>query len=171
MYIDSFKLFLIIIICLVILVLIIIGIVIIIKRFKRTKIKIVNSRENAINGTNIRTSAENSISHLPKGLNTNNNSNNIQKKTNKKEYLSKEMKINAFCDCFLKPVKYSLVKIYNESCPIDLIPFSPEDEVSVTKCYHGFHFNCIKKYLLENEESKEFKCPICLTTILEFSLK
>ena len=171
MHIDSFRLFLIIIICLVILLLIIIGIVIIIKRFKRTKIKIVNSRENTINGTNIRISTKNWISHLPTGLNTNNNSNNIQKKTNKKEYLSKEMKINAFCDCFLKPVKYSLVKIYNESCPIDLIPFSPEDEVSVTKCYHGFHFNCIKKYLLENEENKEFKCPICLTTILEISVK
>ena len=170
MHIDSFRLFLIIIICLVILLLIIIGIVIIIKRFKRTKIKIVNSRENTINGTNIRTSI-NSISPFPMGLNTNNNSNNIQKKTNKKEYLSKETKINAFCDCFLKPVKYSLVKIYNESCPIDLIPFSPEDEVSVTKCYHGFHFNCIKKYLLENEENKEFKCPICLTTILEISVK
>ena len=170
MHIDSFRLFLIIIICLVIFVLIIIGIVIIIKRFKRTKIKIVNSRENTINGTNIRTSI-NSISPFSMGLNTNNNSNNIQKKTNKKEYLSKEMKINAFCDCFLKPIKYSLVKVYNESCPIDLVPFSPEDEVSVTKCYHGFHFNCIKKFLLENEENKEFKCPICSTIILEINLK
>ncbi len=170
MHIDSFRLFLIIIICLVIFVLIIIGIVIIIKRFKRRKIKII-SRENKINGTNVGTSIERTLSPFPFGFNTNNSSNNIQKKTNKKEYLSKEMKINAFCDCFLKPIKYSLVKVYNESCPIDLVPFSPEDEVSVTKCYHGFHFNCIKKFLLENEENKEFKCPICSTTILEINLK
>ena len=171
MHIDSFRLFLIIIICLVIFVLIIIGIVIIIKRFKRRKIKII-SRENIINGTtNVGTSIEKTLSPFPLGFNTNNSSNNIQKKTNKKEYLSKEMKINAFCDCFLKPIKYSLVKVYNESCPIDLVPFSPEDEVSVTKCYHGFHFNCIKKFLLENEENKEFKCPICSTIILEINLK
>ena len=170
MHIDSFRLFLIIIICLVIFVLIIIGIVIIIKRFKRRKIKIIR-RENTINGANVGTSIERTLSPFPLGFNTNNSSNNIQKKTNKKEYLSKEMKINAFCDCFLKPIKYSLVKVYNESCPIDLVPFSPEDEVSVTKCYHGFHFNCIKKFLLENEENKEFKCPICSTIILEINLK
>ena len=81
------------------------------------------------------------------------------------------MRINAYCDCFLKPVKYSLIKVYNESCPIDLIPFSPDDEVSVTKCLHSFHYNCIKKYLLENEDHNKLKCPICLTVLLELNSK
>ena len=81
------------------------------------------------------------------------------------------MRINAYCDCFLKPVKYSLIKVYNESCPIDLIPFSPDDEVSVTKCLHSFHYNCIKKYLLENKDHNKLKCPICSTVLLELNSK
>ena len=72
---------------------------------------------------------------------------NVPKKLKKeKDFLSKEMKIKGYLDCFLKPVKFSLIKVYNESCPIDLIPFNEIDEVSVTKCLHAFHYNCIKNY-------------------------
>ena len=97
-----------------------------------------------------------------------NNNNSIQKKVKReKDFLSKEMKINGYLECFLKPVKYSLINVFNESCPIDLIPFNENEEVSVTKCLHAFHYNCIKKYLLENDNHHEYKCPICLTVLFE----
>ena len=167
MNIDSFRLFLIILICLVILVLIIIGIVLLVKYYKRSK-KIDNIEEDNTSEENAPASSKQKAPIIP--IIGNNNTNNHIIKTSVNEYLSKEKKINAFCNCFLKPIKYSLVKIYNESCPIDLIPFTPDDEISVTKCKHGFHFNCIKKYLLENEDNKELKCPLCLKGILEINI-
>ena len=173
MKIDTFRLFLIIIISLVILAFIIIGIVLVIKWYKRPGQNETNNRFESSNNdispgstvqkTNIiniqNANIINIHNHLP------------LKPRSSHEYLSKEKKINAFCDVFLKPIKYSLVKIFNESCPIDLVRFAPDDNVSVTKCRHGFHFDCIKKYLLENEDNKEFKCPICLKVILEIKTK
>ena len=34
----------------------------------------------------------------------------------------------------------------------DLIKFDENNLISVTKCNHGFHYDCIKKYLFENEK-------------------
>ena len=173
MQIDSFRLFLIIIISLVILALIIIGIVFAIKWYKRPGQKETNNRVESSNNdiSPVSTHQRTNITSIQNG-NIININNHIPIKTkSSSEYLSKEKKINAFCDVFLKPIKYSLVKIFNESCPIDLVPFTPDDNISVTKCKHGFHFDCIKKYLLENEDNKEFKCPICLKVILEISTK
>ena len=176
MVINIFRLFLIIIICLVCLVLIIIGIIYIVKCYKKNKTKDILPLNSSINSIGP-SSVEKQISiirttHNNNNINNNNNNNNIiQKKIKKKDYLTKEMKINAFCDCFLKPVKFSLIKVFNESCPIDLVPFKENEEVSVTKCLHAFHYNCIKKYLLENENNNELKCPICLTVLLEMDTK
>ena len=171
MVINSFRLFLIIIMGLILLALLIILIVYLIRRLKKPKNLNNNDityRPNSISSIVPTSTMQNSyispfqISH--------NNDNNIEKK-NKKDYLSKDLKINAFCECFLKPIKFSSIKVYNESCPIDLIPFNENDEISVTKCFHGFHFNCIKKYLLENDTHNEFKCPICLTPLFEINMK
>ena len=166
MEINSFRLFLIIIICLVILVIIIIGIIYIVKWYRKMKKKDISRLDSSVNSTGT-SSVENPISRI---VITHHDNHNNQKK-NKKDFLSKEAKINAFCECFLKPVKYSLIKVFNESCPIDLIPFKENEEISVTKCLHAFHYNCIKKYLLENENNNEFKCPICLTVLLEMDSK
>ena len=85
----------------------------------------------------------------------------------KKEYLIKENEVKKFCDIILKPVKYSKVNIYNKICTIDLIAFNQNDEISVTNCSHGFHFNCIRKYLLENVNKKKvICCPNCGHPIL-----
>ena len=75
------------------------------------------------------------------------------------------LRIKAYLDCFLKPVKYNLINVYNDSCPIDLVKFQENNDISVTKCHHGFHYNCIKKYLYENENNKEIKCPVCLSPL------
>ena len=160
MEINSFRLFLIIIICLVILVIIIIGIIYIVKWYRKMKKKDISHLDSSVNSTGT-SSVENPISRIVI----------THQKKNKKDFLTKEAKINAFCECFLKPVKYSLIKVFNESCPIDLIPFKENEEISVTKCLHAFHYNCIKKYLLENEKNNEFKCPICLTVLLEMDSK
>ena len=160
MEINSFRLFLIIIICLVILVIIIIGIIYIVKWYRKMKKKDISRLDSSVNSTGT-SSVENPISRIVI----------THQKKNKKDFLTKEAKINAFCECFLKPVKYSLIKVFNESCPIDLIPFKENEEISVTKCLHAFHYNCIKKYLLENEKNNEFKCPICLTVLLEMDSK
>ena len=166
MKIDTLRIGLIVIISCVLVFLIILGIILLIKWFKKRK------RMKFTLNTSINNSIRQSIpSDRPSMASPDSVNNNIIQKEKKKEYLSKEMKIKAYCDCFLKPVKYSLIKAYNESCPIDLIPFSPVDEVSVTKCLHSFHYNCIKKYLLENEDHNELKCPICLTVLLELNSK
>ena len=160
MEINSFRLFLIIIICLVILVIIIIGIIYIVKWYRKMKKKDISHLNSSVNSTGT-SSVENPISRI---VITHHDNHNNQKK-NKKDFLTKEAKINAFCECFLKPVKYSLIKVFNESCPIDLIPFKENEEISVTKCLHAFHYNCIKKYLFENEKSDKLKCPICLSVL------
>ena len=176
MKIDSFRLFIIIIISLVILAFIIIGIVLLIKWYKRPGKKeennIVESSNNEISpGSIVQTVQRANITNI-QNTNIFNIHNHIPLKTrSSSEYLTKEKKIDAFCDVFLKPINYSLVKIFNESCPIDLVRFAPDDNISVTKCKHGFHFDCIKKYLLENENNKEIKCPICLNIILEIKTK
>ena len=171
MKIDSIRIFLIIILSLAGLALIIIGIILLIKKFKKSKNEEIISEEKHNSNSNNEIRITSSIV-APINLHTSvhqfNNDINIPKKDKKeKDVLTKEMKIKGYLDCFLKPVKYSLIKVYNESCPIDLIPFIENDEVSVTKCLHAFHYNCIKKYLLENENHNEYKCPICLTVLFE----
>ena len=170
MKIDSFRLFLIILLSLAALALIIIGIVLLIKYFKKSKkvVIISNSNNDSINA--VKNNGASVIEHISINTSVNNfnETTNIPKKVKKeKDFLSKEKKIKGYLDCFLKPVKFSLIKVYNESCPIDLIPFNEIDEVSVTKCLHAFHYDCIKKYLLENENHNEYKCPICLTPLFE----
>ena len=180
MSIHSFRLFLIIIFSIVALALIIIGIIIFIKWRKKRKKEDLTLSRNSINEINLKTSRNepvsnrhiynnnNNINNDGNNINNNINNNSISKKVKKeKDFLTKEMKINGYLDCFLKPVKYSLINVFNESCPIDLIPFNENEEVSVTKCLHAFHYNCIKKYLLENENHHEYKCPICLTVLFE----
>ena len=170
MKIDSFRLFLIILLSLAALALIIIGIILLIKWFKKSKkvVIISNSNNDSINVVNKNASSITDSITIHTSVNNFNERNNVPKKLKKeKEILSKEMKIKGYLDCFLKPVKFSQIKVYNESCPIDLIPFNENDEVSVTKCLHAFHYDCIKKYLMENENHKEFKCPICLTLFFE----
>ena len=167
MKIDTFRIGLIVIICCVLIFLIILGIILLIKWYKKQK-----RRKYQLNNTSINNSIRpTGPSERPTLVPPDSVNNNIIPKKRKKDYLSKEMKINAYCDCFLKPVKYSLIKVYNESCPIDLMPFSPDDEVSVTKCLHCFHNFCINKYLLEKIDHNELKCPICLTVLLELNSK
>ena len=165
---DSFRLSILITICVVIIVLIIITIIILIKKYTKKSSSKNEKKENFDNSQSPTSAQSQHISIIPPSQNENTTNTIIKLK---KDILSKENKINAFCDCFLKPVKYSLIKIYNESCPIDLVPFNQKDEISVTKCLHGFHFNCIKKYLLENEKNNEFKCPICLTVLFDTDIK
>jgi len=165
MEINSFRLALIIIISIIVIVLIIIAFVMLyMKKLRRAKINTVIERNASIN-------IFGQSNSLYVTTFTPNNNNNLEKTAKKKDNLSKEIKINAFCACFLRPVKYSLIKVYNESCPIDLIPFNENDEISVTKCLHAFHYNCIRKYLLENSNSNEFKCPICLSVLFELNNK
>ena len=170
MVITSFHIFLIIIFSLIAVFLIVISIVCFIKKLNlkknnKNKHTIKELRPNSINSTiQSSQSAEGTVIPFP-------NFQVEEKEKYNKDYLTKEVKINAFCNCFLKPVKFSSIKVYNDSCPIDLTPFNENDNVSVTKCSHAFHFNCIKKYLLENESNNEFKCPICLTTLFEINIK
>ena len=162
MKIDSFRIGLIVIICCILLFLIILGIILLIKWYKKRK-----KRKYQLN-----ISINNSINQInPPERSPDSANNNIIPKVKKRDYLSKEKKINAYCECFLKPIKYSSIQVYNESCPIDLIPFSPDDKVSVTKCLHSFHYDCIKKYLLEDEDHNALKCPICLTVLLDLNSK
>ena len=170
MVITSFHIFLIIIFSLIGIFLIVISIVCFIKKLNlknnnKNKHQIEEYRPNSITST-LQSSQSTEGTVLPFPI-----PQEKEKEKYKIDYLSKELKINAFCECFLKPVKYSLIKVYNGTCPIDLIPFNENDEVSVTKCSHAFHFNCIKKYLLENESNNEFKCPICLTPLFEINIK
>ena len=170
MYIDSFRIFLIVTISLIIFIIIIIVIIYFVKKLLKSKIKINREiiMQNSTN--NITQPSPVEVCVLPFNISRNNLNNGNIKEKPKKNYISKELKINAFCNCFLKPVKYSCVKVYNESCPIDLIPFNKNDEVSVTKCSHAFHFNCIKKYLLENNTNNKFKCPICSNILFEIKI-
>ena len=170
MVITSFHIFLIIIFSLIAIFLIVISIVCFIKKLNlknnnKNKHTIKDFRPNSISSTlQSSQSTEGTVIPFPTSLEK-------EKEKYNKDYLSREVKINAFCNCFLKPVKLSSIKVYNDSCPIDLTPFNENDVVSVTKCSHAFHFNCIKKYLLENESNNEFKCPICLTTLFEINIK
>ena len=164
MKIDTFRIGLIVIICCVLIFLIILGIILLIKWYKKNKRREYQMNSSINNSTRPTEPLERPTPAIPDSIN------NMIPKI-KRDYLTKEKKINAYCDCFLKPVKYSSIKVYNESCPIDLIPFSPDDEVSVTKCLHCFHYLCIKKYLLENDDHNALKCPICLTVILELNTK
>ena len=160
MELNTFRIFLIIIIILVALTLIILGIICLIKYIrKRKNNKKKEQQELSKNSTNETSQPSTNLSS------TQNQNISSSQKYFAQKLKTREVKINAFCECFLKPVKFGLIKIYNESCPIDLIKFNENDLISVTKCHHGFHYNCIKKYLFENEKNEELKCPICLSTL------
>ena len=151
MKLNSFRIFVIIVIIIVLITLIVIGIILLVKHLKKRKKN--KKEENEISRTSTNTTTQPST--------------NVSLSQSVVKF-PREVKINAFCECFLKPVKFNLIKIYNESCPIDLVKFQEDNKISVTKCQHGFHYDCIKKYLFENEKNKEIKCPICLTVL--FSL-
>ena len=157
---NTFRIFLIIIIIIVALTLVILGIIFLIKYIrKRKNEKKKEQQELSQNSTN-------ETSQQSTNLSSSQNQNVLtSQKYLEKKLQSREIKINAFCECFLKPVKYNLIKIYNDKCPIDLIKFDENNLISVTKCYHGFHYDCIKKYLFENEKSDILKCPICLSVL------
>ena len=169
MEINTFHIFLIVIIIIVALVLIILGIIYLIKCIRKRKNNNMKKEQQELsqNSTNETSQPSTNLS-FPQ--NQNQNVLSTQKYLEKK-IQTKEVKINAYCECFLKPVKYDLIKIYNDSCPIDLIKFNENDLISVTKCQHGFHYDCIKKYLLENEKNEEFKCPICLSPLFNLNEK
>ena len=153
MKLNTFRIILIVIILIVVLTLIVIGIIFLVKYIKEKKAKKKN-KQDLSNNNSMNTSTQQSTNLSI--------SQNVIKSP-------RDAKINAFCECFLKPVKYKLVKIYNDSCPIDFIKFEEDSEISVTVCQHGFHYECIKKYLFENEKNNNFKCPICLKVL--FSLE
>ena len=159
MKINGFRIFLIIIISIIGLTLIILGIIYLIRHIKKKrKEKKTEQQEMSVSSTNETSQPSNNLS----------SSQGIFPIHKNKELQLREVKINAFCECFLKPVKYDLIKIYNDTCAIDLVKFNEDNLISVTKCNHGFHYNCIKKYLLENEINKELKCPICLSVLFTF---
>jgi hypothetical protein len=170
MVITSFHIFLIIVFSLIVIFLIVISIVCFIKKLKLKNNNKVKHTTEEIRPNSIASTLQSSVSTEGTAFPNPVPPENKKEKYNK-DYLSKEMKINAFCNCFLKPLKFSLIKVYNDSCPIDLVPFNENDDVSVTKCSHAFHFNCIKNYFLENESNNEFKCPICLTPLFEMNIK
>ena len=149
---NLFRIILIVIILIVVLTIVIIGIIYLIKYIKKRRAKNTNQNEISNNSINTSTQPSTNLSVSQNVINTPN-----------------IIKINAFCECFLKPVKYNEIKIYNDSCPIDLIKFKENNDISVTKCYHGFHYDCIRKYLLEKERDGVIKCPICNTPL--FSLE
>ena len=157
MELNSFRIFLIIIISAVGLTLIILGIIYLVKYIKKRKKNKKDQPELSISSTNETSQPSTNISTSQNVL--------TPQQFLEKRFKSRQVKINAFCECFLKPVKYDLINIYNDTCPIDLIKFKEDNYISVTKCHHGFHYNCIRKYLFENEKNKEMKCPVCLSVL------
>ena len=156
---NTFRLLLLIIFSVIGLTLIILGIVYLIKYIKKRKIKNKTQQEMCSSSTNDTSSQPSN--HL--------SNSQVVLTSHEKKIKAREVKIIAFCECFLKPVKYDLIKIYNDTCAIDLVKFNENNQISVTKCNHGFHYDCIKKYLLENEKNEEAKCPICLSVLFSFN--
>ena len=149
---NSFRIILIVIILVVVLTLVVIGIIFLIKYIKKKKANKNNQSELSNTSTNTSTQPSTNLSLSQNNINS-----------------QRTIKINAFCECFLKPVRYNLIKIYNDSCPIDLVKFKENSDISVTKCYHGFHYDCIRKYLFEKEKSNVINCPVCNSQL--FSLE
>ena len=160
---NNFAIIIIIIVAIILLILLVIGIILFIKKIKKRELKNNHQKKDIANNN----------SEFPFERKNTDNAFSEQNEINderKKEYLIKENKVKTFCDIILKPVKYSKVNIYNKICTIDLIAFNQNDEISVTNCSHGFHFNCIRKYLLENVNKKKvICCPNCGHPILDTS--
>ena len=116
---NSYRIFLTIVISGVILVLIIIGIIRLIKYIKKRKEN--KKAQPNLSQSNSSTNETTEDQNRPSTSVSMSISQNVKYQ---KEILSKDLKINAYCECFLKPVKYELVKIYNDTCPIDLIQFN-----------------------------------------------
>ena len=161
MMINTFRLILIIIISIVVVILIILGIIFLVRYVKKKKKNENAQQEISTNSTN-ETSQNSNINYITQ---------KILKPHKEKNVDLREVKINAFCECFLKPVKYDKIKIFNDTCAIDLVKFKENNYISVTKCNHGFHYDCIKKYLFENEKNQELKCPICLNVLFSMDDK
>jgi hypothetical protein len=50
-----------------------------------------------------------------------------------------------------------------QTCSICFDDFEENDDVSILKCNHLFHYKCINKWLMENKTT----CPICRKNFLE----
>ena len=54
------------------------------------------------------------------------------------------------------------IKEGNEKCVICYENFIKNERVKMTKCFHIFHFKCIKKWAESKTElTKKPECPIC----------
>ena len=61
----------------------------------------------------------------------------------------------------LSTVKYiEGLNIYNQNCPICLDDIIKNTEIVVLKCNHGFHVECIMKWI-KSDVTKNRHCPIC----------
>lgn len=61
----------------------------------------------------------------------------------------------------LSTVKYiEGLDIYNENCPICLDEILKNSEIVLLKCNHGFHVECIMKWI-KSDVTKNRHCPIC----------
>lgn len=58
-------------------------------------------------------------------------------------------------------IKKSYRKIHNDSCSVCLEDFYPTDSIKLLPCSHGFHPNCVDKWLI-----KKGKCPLCIQSII-----
>ena len=68
--------------------------------------------------------------------------------------------INNYLDNELKGKKFSTIKDKKiTKCTICIEDFQDENIVSVTPCNHIFHFECIKKWMVN--DINHIKCPLC----------
>ena len=52
------------------------------------------------------------------------------------------------------------IKLFNKKCPICINELEQETEITVTLCEHGFHYKCIKEWIMKNPKKNNF-CPLC----------
>lgn len=63
----------------------------------------------------------------------------------------------------LKSIKFKEIKndATETKCPIDMENFELDSDIILTKCFHIFHYECLKMYIEKNNYLKELKCPLC----------
>ncbi|OMJ65695.1 hypothetical protein SteCoe_37769 [Stentor coeruleus] len=71
----------------------------------------------------------------------------------------------------LSPVRYdSSMKIRGDKiCVIDLMGIHENDMVIITPCQHVFHPQCIREWLGNHAHNPDRSCPICKTSLREYS--
>ena len=60
----------------------------------------------------------------------------------------------------IKTIKFSEIndpKIDEKKCSICMTKFADDDDISILKCNHIFHEDCIKEWL----KDYNYKCPVC----------